>query len=355
MRKTIRTGSNKTRLSFIAAAVLSLNWLSMTPSPTLMALDFTNRSIQVSTALPLATASHNFSLTYPSTGSVGSIVFEYCENSPLEDQPCTAPGGLNVAGATLDSQSGNIGFSIDATNTTANKLVLTRVPAAGVAVASTYNFSNITNPSTAGVTEFVRVSTYASIDGSGASIDSGSVAFATVSPFNVATFVPPFIRMCVGLSVAVDCSTATGNSLNLGDFTTSQAKSGQSQFAVGTNSISGYNVSVLGTTMTSGNNSIAAMGSPAASQNGTSQFGLNLKANSNPSVGQEPSGSGTGLPAAGYDTVNVFKFAPGDTIASAGTPTEFNQMTVSYLVNINSSQPAGYYSTTLTYLATASF
>ncbi|MBA3757481.1 hypothetical protein H0X09_01285 [Candidatus Saccharibacteria bacterium] len=319
------------------------------------ALDFTNRSILVSSAVPLASVSHNFSFTYISTSSVGSIVFEYCENSPVETLPCSAPAGLDVSSAALSSQSGNIGFTVDAGNTTANKIVLTRPTVAGIATASTYNFSSIINPSTSGVTEFVRLSTRASTDGSGADVDSGSVAFATISPFNIATFVPPFLRLCVGVTVAVDCSTASGNSVNFGDFSVTQAKTTQSQLAAGTNSITGYNIFALGTTMTSGNNFIPALASPTLSQPGTSQFGINLKANSNPLVGQEPTGSGSGAPSTGYNTVNLFKFSPGDQIANSTQPSDFNLMTVSYLGNISSGQAAGIYSTTFTYLATADF
>lgn len=339
-------------LSAIAVGALLLNLL---PVPSVTALDFPNRTIVVSTAVPSAVANHNFQLTYASTNAVGSIVFEYCENSPLEDQPCTAPPGLDADSANLTGQTGNTGFIIDGLSTTANKIVLTRAPVAAATVASTYDFSNITNPSTAAVTEFVRIATYGSIDGTGSVIDSGTVAFATVTPFNVETFVPPFLRLCVGITVAADCSSASGTTLDLGDFSTSQAKAGQSQFAVGTNSISGYNLFAMGTTMTSGNNFIPALSGATASQPGSSQFGLNLKANSNPSVGAEPSGAGTGAPTTGYDTANLFRFNPGDNIASSSLPTDFNVMTVSYIVNISSSQPAGVYSTTLSYLATADF
>src|SRR5204862_7798880 len=99
---------------------------------------------------------------------------------------------------------------------------------------------------------FVRLSNYATAAASGSFSDNGAVAFAIVSPFNVGASVPPFLRLCVGISVSADCSSSTGTSLNLGFLTPTAVGAGQSQFAGGTNSISGYTVFALGTTMTSG-------------------------------------------------------------------------------------------------------
>ena len=320
------------------------------------AAELQDRSISLSTAVPSATAIHSFGFTYQSSGLLGSIVFEYCDNSPLFDQPCTAPAGLDVSAANLDSQSGNDGFLIDPTDTTANKLVISRVPAAASAVTpSAYSFSNITNPSAAGQTVFVRISSYASDGGSGGVIDSGAVAFVTASRFTIGAFVPPFLRLCVGLSVSPDCSSISGDSIDLGTLSARRANAGQSQFAAGSNSPSGYNIFSLGTTMTSGNNVIPALNAPAANFPGSGQFGINLRANLSPAVGQDPVGLGTATPTANYDTPNRFMYADGDTVATVPIPSNYNQMTVSYLVNVPASQPPGVYSTTITYLAVAQF
>jgi hypothetical protein len=280
---------------------------------------------------------------------------EYCENSPVYAYPCNSPPGLDVTGSTLSSQSGNIGFSIDGGATTANKIVLTRVPSAAVLTDSKYSFTGITNPSVADHVNFVRLSTYATADASGPSTDHGAVAFAIVSPFNIGANVPPFMQLCVGITVTANCSSTSGDSLNLGNFSTAQAKSGQSQFAAGTNSVDGYSVFILGTTMTSGNNTIAALSTPTPSFPGNSQFGINLRANTNPSVGQNPSGPGTASPAPTYNTSNFFKFHSGDIIASDSLASDYRRMTVSYLVNISPGQAGGVYSSTFTYLATATF
>jgi hypothetical protein len=319
------------------------------------ALHLTNHSVKISTGLVGATASHDFQFTYPSTSVVGSVVLLYCDGGALLPMPCNAPAGLDATGAILASQTGNTGFVIDTVNSTANKIVLTRAPIAGVNTLSTYNFNNIINPSTANATTYVRIATYPTIDGTGADNDDGAVAFATVSPFEVGAFVPPFIKLCVGITVANDCSSTSGSGIDLGVLSTGGPKFGSSQFAVGTNSFTGYNIFTLGTTMTSGNNAIAAMSTADISRPGTSQFGLNLRANTSPAVGQDPQGVGTGTPQPGYNAPNIFKFQNGDNIASSNLTTDFNKMTSSYIVNIDSGQPSGFYATTITYLAVGQF
>lgn len=320
------------------------------------ALEFGNRSVSVSSAIPSAISTHTFNFIYESSGGLGSIVFEYCDNTPVIDQTCNAPAGLDVSSTNLVSQTGNTGFSIDTADTTPNKLVISRIPSSASAVTPTsYVFSNIINPSQGGQTIFIRISSYASADGSGSFTDHGSVAFATNNIFTVGADVPPFIRLCAAISVAPDCSSSSGDRLNLGILKPTVARAGQSQFAVGTNSVTGYITYVLGTTMTSGSNTIKALSSPTPSFPGNSQFGINLRANSIPSVGEDPFGAGSGTVTSNYNTVNLFKYSSGDALVTSTTPSDFNRMTVSYLANIKSSQPPGIYATTFTYLAVANF
>jgi hypothetical protein len=125
---------------------------------------------------------------------------------------------------------------------------------------------------------------------------------------------------------------------------------------ISTNASSGYSLSYSGATLTSGANTIPAMTTQAASVPNTKQFGVNLMANTTPATGAGVSGSGTGVPAAGYGTVDQFKFnTVGDIIASATLPTNDNTFTTSYIVNADGSTPAGAYSTLITYTAVANF
>jgi hypothetical protein len=266
-----------------------------------------------------------------------------------------APVGLDVSAANLVSQSGNTGFSIDPADGSANQIVLSRSATPGIATASEYVFNNVTNPSTPGQSVFIKISTHASQDGSGSNEDTGAVAFAVESIFNVGAYVPPFLKLCVGLTVAPDCSSFSGDSIDLGVLSTTTANAGQSQFATATNDPNGYVVYALGTTMTSGNNVIQSLAAPAASFPGTDQFGINLRANLIPAIGQDPIGLGTGVPEPDYNIPNRFTYNDGDAIASSPLTTNYNRMTVSYIVNVPKGQAPGVYSTTITYVATVQF
>ncbi len=284
--------------------------------------------------------------------SVGSMTFEFCSNSPLFSQPCTAPAGLNAAATTLVSQTGEVGFSIDPSST-ASKIVLTRAPSISSLVTAHYIFSNITNPSSVGTT-YARISTYASTDGTGSRIDEGGLAFSTARSVEVTSYVPPYLTFCVGVTVALDCSSAGGEFLGFGELSSSQTKYMTSQYSGATNDFGGYSTSLTGITMTSGSNFIPALNLPTSSQVGVSQFGMNLRANSIPGVGNDPSGVGTSQISSDYATSNQFTFK-NQVLSYSTTSTDFNLFTVSYIVNITGSQPAGIYNTTLTYIATAAF
>ena len=55
--------------------------------------------------LPSGLVDHLFTFSVPSGTNVGSVKFEYCT---IASGTCTAPTGLNVAGATLGANTGAI-------------------------------------------------------------------------------------------------------------------------------------------------------------------------------------------------------------------------------------------------------
>lgn len=319
------------------------------------ATTITFRSVTVSSSVPSAVISETFNFNLSLTTPIGSMAFEHCSNSPLPEQPCTPPTGYDSTSRSLTSQTNNTGFTVDAGSSTANRIVITRPLAAGALGATTFGFTNITNTSMPSQTIFVRVSTYASIDGTGVPIDQGSSAYATQGGFSVGAYVPPFLIFCVGITVGAQCSSATGSLISFGELSTSQAKTGTSQFSGATNDFTGYSVFYDGFTMTAGNQAIPALASGGASTPGTSQFGFNLRSNTIPSVGAAQSGAGTSVINANYNIQNIFRMATGEQLTNSTLPTDFNITTVSYLVNISSSQEPGYYATTLTFTAVASF
>lgn len=318
------------------------------------AMYLSQRSVTIATSQINAVTSHQFLFTIPSTNAVGSIKFEYCTNSPLMLDPCAAPGGMDVTAASITTQVGETGFSMHP-NTTFNSIVISRPSVATVVGSNQYVFDNITNPATASITVYVRMSTYVTTDATGPLTDEGSVAFSTSGGLGVGGFVPPYLRFCAAVIVSEDCTTMTGQLIGFGEFSTSATSSATSQFAISTNDPTGFGVYLSGQTMTAGNITIPGLVAGGTSQTGVSQFGINLRANTVPSLGGETTGVGTGVPSAGYGTQNNYRFGNGERIAESPIPTEPNRFTVSYIVNIAPEQKSGFYATTITYIATVSF
>lgn len=297
---------------------------------------------------------YNVSFHITTAGTLGSIEVEFCSNSTFPSDPCTAPTGLDASGVVFSQESGVGGFSVSPTSTQ-NDIILTRPPSPTSSVTATLRFDNITNPTDTG-SYYVRVLTYPTNDATGSPTDTGGMAFAINSAVNVSVEVPPYLLFCTGDTITgTDCSNVSGDFIDLGGLSAVRTSSGRSQMAVATNGKNGYSISVTGTTLTSGNNVIPALSTDTTPQTGVSQFGINLRANTNPNIGANPTGGGTGMPTINYNQPNLYKYSDGDIVATSTSVEEYRQYTVSYIVDISKSQPAGIYASTFTYVAFANF
>ncbi len=358
----------------IVAAVLVLQVI---PVSNVYAAQITNRSLTLQAggggdggSMPSGNVRHLFGFTLPGGNTVGSIKFSYCTTAA---GACTKPTGLSTTGAALGAETGVTGFSI--VNTADGLPYLTRTAAAiGTNVAVTYRLDTVTNPSTTNQTFYVRIATYASTDTTGGIGDSGNVAASTATQIVLDGTMPESLVFCTGATVSTtssvpDCATATAGTISFNQlFSPTDTATSTSQMAASTNAGFGYAITVNGPTLTSGSNTISGMNSSTTGVRGTSQFGLNLKANttttSTPAVGTEvaPAANGTnykGQAATGYNTVDNFKFTTGDTVANSANGgaggTDAQIFTVSYIANVPGSQPAGTYTTTLTYICTPTY
>jgi hypothetical protein len=115
----------------------------------------------------------------------------------------------------------------------------------------------------------------------------------------------------------------------------------------GTNATSGYVMYVFGPTLTSGGNTVTAIGGAnTASSVGSEQFGIRFTASG---------GSGTvSVPYAAAGFAYDGASAPDEIAAATGT-TATTTFSARYIANIASQTEAGSYSTTLTYTATATY
>jgi len=186
------------------------------------------------------------------TQSIAGMVVDFCVNSPIVGESCTAPTGFNVNEGTLAyaASAGMTGFSVNAA-TDANTLVLTGAgwsATAGNSATFTLGTAAVsdgfTNPTdTDNVTGgnqvgtfYARIVTFTTAAGAttyssatvnannpGAEppvVDAGGIALSTAQQINVTSKVQEKLDFCVYTSAFTagrDCSTATGSSVTLGD------------------------------------------------------------------------------------------------------------------------------------------
>ena len=180
--------------------------------------------------------------------------------------------------------------------------------------------------------------------------NSASTSYQVQAGFN--TTQQPFLEFVV-----------TGSNIDLGYLNTVTATTATGTFSVRAWNSGGYVVRTqsnppLNTAGSS--HTMAAPSSATASAPGTEQFGINLVANSSPSVGADPaqvpnSTFSFGAAATGYNTTNLFKYVKGDTIAQSTKSTSITNYTISYIFNISTATPAGKYTFTHILVATATY
>lgn len=321
---------------------------------------------------------HRFTFTVPSVGNtnIGSIQFNYCTQAA---GACTAPTGMSATAATFGNETGSSVTGFSKLSSTANSFIVTRASASVTANSTVIiQLNNVTNPTTNNTSFYVRITTYSGTDGATGPIDNGTVAASTAEAIVLSGVMPESLIFCTGATVNVNCSSSTSGTISFDRlFSPTDTAVATSQMAASTNALNGYSITVNGATLTSGSNTIPAMASQAAPAQGTSQWGLNLRANttavSTPAFGAEisPSSNGSthkGQAYTGYHTADQFKFATGDVVANSASsggalgtvgvapgPTNSQVYTVSYIVNASGIQPPGTYTTTLTYICTALF
>lgn len=341
---------NKNIIAKVLIAVLSLNLVPQF----VWAGEITDRSVTISSsAAGESGVNHSFNISVPSSTAIQSFSAKACTTA---SDSCTTPSGFDAGSASLLSQptgfGDSSGWSADTSDPGSIRMQnSTNMTSPGPSQSVT--FDGVTNPSDTNTTYFLRITTY-SDDSYTNEIDNGVVTASTAEQVHLTSYVPPILTLCVGVSIPTDCSSAKGNSIDLGKFSPGSTSSGTSQMRASTNAINGYVITVNGSTLSSGSNTIDRLATPTASRIGVSQFGMNLRDNVNPDVGSDPTSSGGGT-TADYNTVDEFTFNDGDVIAKTAGPTNFNTYTSSYITNIESQQAAGNYTTTLTYIITATF
>jgi hypothetical protein len=370
-----------------------------------------NRSITIATSAAGATdVQYDVAFT-TSTDSNGlalqGIVIEFCSNSPIIGDSCTAPTGfdINEAGLVFSDTIAGGAFAINGATTDANTLVLTRTDATGIADSTALTLTlgagggtdGVTNPSTSNATFFARILTYTDNDddSDGCSgvddnatcyasttprvfIDAGGIALSTAAQIVVTAKVAERLTFCV--YTLANCG-AGGTNVSLGDTNGILDPAGpfvdkNTKFDISTNASGNAVVVLKGATLTNGTPTITAIGGTAATSNpGNEQYGICLyesagtgltiaapynnggtPANCNTQTTQTAGtgatgGAGTALFA--FDTTSTTS-TTGDLIATKPAGNS-STATIPMIGNVANATEAGIYTTTLTFVATGTY
>ena len=324
-------------------------------SPAVSATRFMNRGLLMQSVEPGVTTTYKITLRHMTPETIGSIDMRFCY-SPIPDEPCVTPIGLDASQVVLSDQTGETGFAIS-TRTT-NHIVLSR-PSTMInpGAVSTYTLSGMVNQTDILKAFAIRMNSHVASDASGPQVDFGSVMGTVTNGIVIQTQVPPTLMFCLAQQVSEDCTDTNDTYYSdMGDLSANATLTAQSQMAVGTNASGGFVITANGDPPAAGTNVIDGLKTPTESRQGVNQFGINLVANNSPIVGSDPEGTWTNaIPSIGYDTPNRYKYVPGDEVAFSPNVSLMKKFTVSYIVNSSENLRPGVYSTTITFIASGRF
>lgn len=270
----------------------------------------------------------------------GSLVADFDFNDGTErtivdvDGSCVGHSGANEMVVGINDSTGVVTFTACGSFTSSGSGATVNIEY-GTAAGGT---NRVTNPTVAD--DYV-----VNIAGTVGDTGAFAVAILTDDTVDVSVTIDPYLTFTITdttVSLSATNSTTTGF-----DFNT---------MAAYTNADGGYTITYNGATLSGGGNSIDAMTSETTSSTNTEQFGINLMNNATPNVGADPTG-GIGAAGGDYNDADSFMFTPSTTtaLASAAGPSASTTYTVSYIANVAATTEAGTYSTTITYICTATF
>lgn len=136
---------------------------------------------------------------------------------------------------------------------------------------------------------------------------------------------------------------------NLGTLTTQKTATKTTTVKVRNYLSGGYVLQIVGDPPKYNGHALETSDTPAQSVPGTEQFGINVVANTNPTVGANPVQVPTdktsyGVANDNYNSPNLFMFHSGDDVAHSTKSSGETDYTISMIVNISSGTPAGHYS-----------
>lgn len=332
------------------------------------------------------------------TGNIQGVVVDFCSNTPIIGDSCTAPTGFTVGTPTVATSGGaNVGLSgswTAASNNSGRTLSITNGTGGSVSANTDviFTLSTATNPTNVNTTFYARILTFATTgdvttwlgtaNGSSTAgvVDSGGVALSTAAQITVTAKVQETLTFCVYTDATL-CANG-GTAVGLGDTNGVLSTSGPfvdktTKYDIATNASSGAVVRFKAGLPTSGGNTLATISTTgAASSAGTTQFGLcsYVASGANLTIdtvydgaagapAAECSGTtqsaGTGTPGGHNSALFAFDTTAagttfGDDLATATAgPTSTGR--IAYIGNVSATQPAGIYVSTFNFIATGTY
>jgi hypothetical protein len=347
--------TNKVTSIVLAVAVLVMYFV--VPVSVAEAAAITNASDTMSSLTVSATSTHairfvtptganqntdTIIITFPSdfnftSKTIGTVTFTHGVSTGLESTETLAASPSATAWGAVFSGTQNRVLTLTAPTDGTGAAVL--APSDRIIIS--YDGTNSINPTTPG-------SYTTTIGGTFGDAGDITVNILTSNQVDITATVPQSLTFSIsdntisfGTLTAVSARYASGTAS--GDASEVEAHN----IIVGTNAANGYTMTVGGSTLTSGANTISAIGAAnTASSAGTEQFGLRMSAT-----------GGTGAVSVPYAAAG-FAFdtaAFPDIIATASGASSNTTYSARYLANITANTEAGSYTGTVTYVATANF
>ena len=258
--KSFRVLGHQAKYIGAAFVMLAATFTPLFVTQTASAAQLTDRSVQLTNSSKGATGvDYAFTFTSSAATTDAGVLVEFCSNSPLVGDACTAPGnsfsvsGSNVTGGT------KVG------TWTANRVEVEKTLAAST---NTFTITGVANPTVAG-TVYARVVTYGSAGAistnttvtPGTHIDEGAVAFSVTDTIGLSGSVREELTFCVSGTIITDncASGLSSTALELGETVgTSKALSATAistadvYTQLSTNALSGAVVRIKNTSNTCG-------------------------------------------------------------------------------------------------------
>lgn len=358
----------------------------------------TDREIRMSSSANGATGvTYKVKFTAATTAAIESIVVDFCSTTPIIGDTCTKPAGFDLgATPTVNLVSGiTATWTAAGANNASGYRTLTLTKAAGDSLTAgvtdvEFDITGVANPTTTNASFYARILTFPNDSGAdsaatytdtapGNATDAGGVAMSTAAQITVTAKVQERLLFCVYTTGAGNnCTGKSGTAVTLGDTNGVLDPSGpyvdkNAKYSITTNASGGAIVRLKGPTLTSGGNTITAIGdTAAASALGTEQFGLcnyesagsgmtftyaTYDGGGNCGTTTQSAGTGTtggaGTATFGLDTTDTAT-TYGDPIATKPAG-DFSTATLAFIGNVSNTTEAGIYTTTLTFIATGTY